>query len=760
MSDSPATPQLRPAQADILRYESGRMAVSAVPGSGKTFTLSALASNLIASGKIDPTLGQQVLIVTYLNASAENFKTRLRDALIAQGLPPVGYDARTLHSMALEIVKLTYGDSLSMPSVLDDGQASNFLSRAIDFWKDANPDRWEEFLPDKSPKMQVRWRAVVDETARAFIRQAKNARYLPEDILAKIDTSDQPLQYAYTRLFAEIYQRYQSILRQQAALDYDDQIWEAVKALEQEPLAQHLRNRWPYILEDEAQDSVPLQEVLLGLLVGNNGNLVRVGDPNQAITTTFTSASPEFFNRFSESDGVTALPLPNSGRNAPVIFELANSLVDWVCDEHPVPEVRAGAFLRQHIRPTPDGDAQPNPLDRDANVRVREYTHRQDEELPDVVRLAHAWIRKYPERTCAILVPTNYLGHNVIETLDDRGIQQYDSLLRGGLRERQIASALHSLLAMMAEPLRKKHLEDAFDALRDIEHPSASLPIEDMDSFRALLRSVHRIEDLLFPANDDDLIESLPRGIATPEDIDQLKFFTAFLRRIFAVRHLPIDALAMTVGDELFVAGSEFRESDLAIAYQLAQTLRSWQDLEPEKRLPDLVEELGQVASGRRRLNISSVSDDGFEPRKGRITLTTQHSAKGLEFDAVFMIGVDSGWIPGNLEAYFQGVYDFVGGDPKAQAQAELQMLMTDADSAFADRSPTELAHIEVISERLRLLYVGVTRARLFLQISYSKFVRSYSGQERAVDSAEIVHVLNHAISRYKRNHQVGPPKQ
>src|SRR5690606_9658241 len=80
------TLQLRPAQADILQYDRGRMAVSAVPGSGKTFTLSLLAAQLIAS-KIDPER-QQILIVTYLNASVDTFKARIRKRLNEMGLLP------------------------------------------------------------------------------------------------------------------------------------------------------------------------------------------------------------------------------------------------------------------------------------------------------------------------------------------------------------------------------------------------------------------------------------------------------------------------------------------------------------------------------------------------------------------------------------------------------------------------------------------------------------------------------------------------
>ena len=72
---------------------------------------------------------------------------------------------------------------------------------------------------------------------------------------------------------AHIYGRYQTLLNRQGALDFDDLIWEAVTYLQERPsLAEQLRLRWPYILEDEAQDSVPLQETLIQTLTGEDGN--------------------------------------------------------------------------------------------------------------------------------------------------------------------------------------------------------------------------------------------------------------------------------------------------------------------------------------------------------------------------------------------------------------------------------------------------------------------------------------------------------
>lgn len=732
--------RLRPAQEAVLTYTGGRMAVSAVPGSGKTFTLSLLAARLIAEGRIDVAANRQVLIVTYLNASAETFKMRLREQLQALGLPPLGFDARTLHSLSLEIVRLMQGETAAMPVVVDEAQGRYFLARAIDLWRDAFPVVWRAFLPDDTPAARVQFREMVEKTARDFIRAAKNERHRPHQILRRLAEQPAPEQYPFTRMLTEIYERYQLILNRQGALDYDDQVWQAVDYIEQRPdLAEELRQRWPYILEDEAQDSVPLQELLIDQLVGPEGNLVRVGDPNQAITSTFTAAHPRFFNAFLRRPAVQVRPLPNSGRNAPLIYSLANRLVEWVSHRHPVPEVRANTFLLQLIRPTPPGDAQPNPSDAEAHVIIRDYRHNLNDEIPDTIRLAHAYTRKYPTRTVAILTPTNHLGYSIAERLDAQELP-YDSLLRGGPHERQIAAALHAVLALLAEPLNRSAYKDAFETLRAIDHPAVRGPLPDLDRLRAILLSINQPEALLYPARPDDLYAALPRGVARPEDIEVLQRFAAFVRAAFALRELPIDALALALGDELF-AHSERHEGDLAIAYQIATVLRGWQDLEPERRLPDLVAQLADVAEGRRSLNTGMRSEDGFEPEPGRITLATQHGAKGMEWDAVFLPGMDNSWIPNGLDDYFQGVYELVGGDPTALATAELRQIMQGDAAVYPGRTPTEAAHIDVMSERLRLLYVGITRARRFLQISRSQ-VRMVGGREVATQPSAALEQL------------------
>lgn len=744
--------KLRPSQARILEYQHGRMAISAVPGSGKTFTLSLLAAQIIADGRVNPNAGQQVLIVTYLNSSVDTFRARIRQRLDEMGRTAVGFDVRTLHSLANEIVKIANSDFGSDTSltVAGDSQARHFLNQAIDQWIDQYPDLWRAFLPDDSPQTRARWRDETGKMAQSFISAAKNERYRPDQIIERLgdgetESLNLPIsQSPLLHMLAGIYGRYQTILSRQGALDFDDLIWQAADLLHHRTgLVETLRVRWPYVLEDEAQDSIPLQEILLETLTGPDGNWVRVGDPNQAITSTFTAAHPRFFNDFIDRDDVLALPLPNSGRSAPFIIGAANTMLDWVMDKHPVPEVRAHTFRRQHIEPTPPGDAQPNPPDSQADIRITVYRHREDEELPGVAQKALSHVRQHPDHTVAILVPTNNLGYLMAEQLDELDAD-YDNLLRGGTREREIAAAMHAVLAILADPLDLRAMVSAHASLHKLGHPAALLPEERLAQFHTLLKSVHQPERLLFPWEAGDVAAALPAGVATPEDLLAMERFAEFVGRLFDLRPLPIDDLTLALGDELFAWG-EIHEGDLSIAYQIATFLRNRRDAQPELRLPELAAELGEVAAGRRSFPIASQADMGYEPQPGRIALSTQHSAKGLEWDVVFMVGVDGNWIPGSLDAYFMGVSDLLGGDPTAEAVAQLRYLMAGDAGIYHGRTATESAHIDIISERLRLLYVGITRARRILHISRSRATRSYN-KERDAEPATVTAVLYHYL--------------
>jgi len=335
----------RPLQKEVLNYTQGKMGVSAVPGSGKTQTLSYLAAKLIAEGKIED--DQEILIVTLVNSAVNNFSYRISNFMQEFGLlPNFGYRVMTLHGLAHQIVR-ERPDLVGLDNtfqILDERESNQILGAAVETWIRKNQKQIVEWTKTEGVNLndrfvQQRWQQSITVIAGNFIRQAKDLQASPQSInnyLEKINYDN-----SLINLGTEVFEDYQRALHYRSAVDFDDLIRLALLSLKSDPdYLQRLQYRWPYILEDEAQDSSQLQEQILQLISGKNGNWVRVGDPNQAIYETFTTASPEYLKAFLKRDDVIDKTLPNSGRSTSTIINLANELIHWTNHKHPVPELR------------------------------------------------------------------------------------------------------------------------------------------------------------------------------------------------------------------------------------------------------------------------------------------------------------------------------------------------------------------------------------------------------------------------------------
>ncbi|MBN1484727.1 MAG: ATP-dependent helicase [Chloroflexia bacterium] len=725
--------QPREAQSRVLDYQGGFLAVSAVPGSGKTVTLAALAARLLPELPDDGA----VLVVTYMNSAVDNLRHRIDMQRRAGGVQQGRYEVRTLHSLARDILLQQPGLAgvVSGFPVLDERLSGELRDRATELWLQRHPDFWADLLGEEDGASQRRfWQQRLLEIAGAAIKLAKNRRWRPRDLLARLEEAGR-FHLDLPRLAAEIYALYQSFVENSGGLDFDDLVWRAVDLLEYDPdLLERLRRRWPYILEDEAQDSVPLQEELLGRLAGPQGNWVRVGDPNQAITSTFTAAHPRFFRAFMQREDVQTITMEETGRCAPPIMVLANHLVEWTCRQHPLPEVRRRAFRLQYLRPVPPGDAQANPPTEESRVaiRARGYEHRERQELPRLVELLESYRRRFPQRTLAVLVPTNEVGYRLVELLRERDIP-HDELLESSAQARGLAGTLAALLAFAAEPLSREALEASFRALVEQEWLVLPPGQGQRERLALLLRSRLAPEVLLYPQEGQEPLQALPAGRARPQDLEILDPMFALLRRTLQAAPLPIDQFVLVLAAELFG-----RPADLATVQQVAAYLRLLAQQEPTLRLPDLAGELQRIAQGRRRFIGLSEDDLGFEPQAGRVTVATQHRAKGLEWDLVCLAGIDRYWVPHDLEQAFQGSYEQVGGNPTAIVQAQLRALMGDAAASADPVEATREANLETIAERLRLLYVGLTRARRHLYVSWSRVVEVY-GRDREQEPTPVL---------------------
>ncbi len=327
--------QLRPAQQEILDYPGGRMGVIAVPGSGKTWTLSLLAAELIGSGVLQD--DQEVLVVTLVNSAVQNFQQRVAAFLEEKRLLPyLGIRVRTLHGLAHDLVRerpsLVNLDERFQ--ILDEGETTRLRKEIAASWLKGHPQFAEAYLSDdldekrRQDMIRKDLPGVINNIAYSFIRSAKDLRLSPQRLAAMLE--DLPLPLPLAEMGAEMYSDYQRALVYRGAVDFDDLISLALQALETDvDFLDRCRHRWPYILEDEAQDSSRLQEQILHKLAGEDGNWVRVGDPNQAIFESFTTANPYFLRRFIQQPDTLQRHLPNSGRSTFSIIDLANHLVEW-----------------------------------------------------------------------------------------------------------------------------------------------------------------------------------------------------------------------------------------------------------------------------------------------------------------------------------------------------------------------------------------------------------------------------------------------
>jgi DNA helicase-2/ATP-dependent DNA helicase PcrA len=720
----------RAGQREVLEYNGGKMGISAVPGSGKTRTLAELAARLIAE-RIEG--DQQVLIVTLVNSAVDNFRSHINQSIGRIGLlPGFGYRVRTLHGLSHDIVRERPGlVGLSDDfGIIDEREASSIRDDAVEAWLRVHPDAATPYLSRDLEGNRAewvkrsRWPQLVRKVAAAFVKQAKDLQIPPEVLLERLARHQEQAPAAapalpLAQMGAEIYADYQQSLAYRGAVDFADLIRLALKALRLDPdYLARLRQRWPFILEDEAQDSSGLQEEILRMLAGPAGNWVRVGDPNQAIYDTFTNANPRFLSNFLKEEDVVTVTLGESGRSQPAIIELANTLVDWALSDHPTGGAR-GAFLKQYIQPTRTGDPQPNPTNDPAAVTLIETAYTPQQELIAAADSLQKWLPDHPGKTVAALAPRNKRGYDLVDLLKNKQIPVCE-LLQSTTSTRHTAGSLGNLLHCLADPTSAKKLAVAFAVWRreDRENPEAD---EVSKAVQRRIGSCQNVEAYLWPRADHDWLA--PLAVDLPgREWALLEAFREVACRWHLAATLPIDQLILTLANELFREPAE-----LALAHKLASLLRSISRDRPSYRLSELVEELAVIARNERRFLGFDREDTGFEPPPGEVTVTTMHKAKGLEWDRVYLLSLNNYDFPSGQAHDTYISEDWFVRDHlnlQSEALAQLSSLAQPPDAArpsrYVEKEATYRARLDYVSERLRLLYVGITRAKEDLIVTWN----------------------------------------
>lgn len=738
----------RPMQAEVLRFRSGRMGVSAVPGSGKTHTLSWLASELIAEGGLRD--DQEVLVVTLVNSAVDNFSARIAGFIKDTGLlPGMGYRVRTLHGLAHDIVR-ERPDLVGLSdrfAIVDERESDEILTRVAHAWLQAHPNfldsiLLDEFINSRDSRMRQRIMELMTGIPKSFIRLAKDLMLTPAQLFTRLEAAQ--VSDAVLHMSADIYHEYQRSLNVRSAVDFSDLIRLALQALEMDTdYLRRLQQRWPYILEDEAQDSSRLQELILRKLVGSQGNWVRVGDPNQAIYETFTTANPRYLRDFLTEPGVEARNLANSGRSTHSIIRLANYLVEWTRSSHPIHTLR-DALTLPLIEPTPPGDPQPNPQDRPHAIFLETKKRTPEDEVAVVVGSLKRWLPDNPAETVAVLAPRNERAAKIAEGLREAGIDCIE-LLHSTRSTRRTAQILRDILLYLANPTQPRYLAVVYRHLQENEDE----PVPAAAEARQWISSCTRLEEYLAPLPGGDALQTADSASLSPNARARLEEFRTDVQRWLALAVLPVDQLILSLSQEIFATPAE-----LALSHSLALLLERSMRYHPEWTLVECAQELADIATNRRGYRGFDEEEGGFDPdaHPGEVVVATIHKAKGLEWDRVYLLSVNNYDFPSaeKNDRFIAEKY-FVRDNLNLEAEVLARLKALADDDPVGLRLPegeaTLQARLDYAGERLRLLYVGITRARKELIVTWNTGMRGDCSPARAL----------HALKTYWENHHETP---
>ncbi|HIK24395.1 MAG TPA: ATP-dependent helicase, partial [Thermosynechococcus sp. M46_R2017_013] len=516
-------------------------------------------------------------------------------------------------------------------------------------------------------------------------------------------TQQKPSLYPFLEIGADLLELYQHHLAQRGQIDYDEMILAAVQLLEGNPQCrQEWQQRVYAVFEDEAQDSTPLQSRLLQLLAEDSTtkqvNFVRVGDPNQAINSTFTAADPLFFNEFCNqcAQKHAFYTMTQAGRSTPLVIRAANFLVRW---SNRFLQNQELPFRSQKIQPVSPTQRQPgeNPdpwgkgveITRPATIfeTVRELAARISQVLAD-----------HPDASIAVLVRTNRQGEFIADLLrspssfnigTDLAAQGIPILDVSGIERRsQIPKELLDILYFLHCPYSPEAVKAALTVLQERKR----IAVQNLDRLAA------QPEVFLYPGPLDP-----------PAEEPEFKARQYCQRLLKARLELSLFPLITYCAQELDYDAAELATTDRLICHLAQQEpTQLWQRIYP--RWQEL------VAADR----FDAVEMEDLHSRlvrAGQVTIMTMHRAKGLDWDAVFIPFIETktlsgeSWVPANAK--------FLSPDVEFTEVVRSQLRAhCHGQPPLNWKAAYQKAKEAKIAEEYRLLYVAMTRAKRLLWLA------------------------------------------
>ncbi len=732
---------LRPGQQQMADWRSGPLAVSAVPGAGKSTGMAAAAAIAIArqyepSPELPRKPRRQLIVVTFTRSAAANLKAKIRQYLRDNlSLPQTGFVVHTLHGLALNIAS-RYPDlsglQLENVTLITPNQSHRFIRTAVEQWIANHPDHYSRLLQgiqfdgeetERLRRQSVLRTEVLPDLATTVIHEAKSSGLSPEDLRSlNQQTTDA---YAILSVATGLYEQYQNLMRSRDFIDYDDMILAALRVLENKNARRIEQNQVFAVFEDEAQDSSPLQTRLLTILAtekregeeGEEGgvrhakiNLVRVGDPNQAINSTFTPADPIYFRQFCEecSAQERLATMDQAGRSTRIIIEAANFVLEWVNSFY------GGSDEQKESPPSsPSSPSPPSPLPfRPQKIRPVDFNDPQPDANPEKVGQG---LELYTPRDI----------HHTVELLSQRVIELFSPdptktcaaiLVRENRQGRWLAEALapvckehHITLYDVGEHDRHSHVpEEILALLQFCDRPHSP------DYLKAALQIL--VQRRLIETQDLNALATLPEEFLYPGPLasPQLEAAqkAAYLCRSFLRARLELPLYQIISFLALVL---NYDQAELATADKLAERIN--QQITGDISMGAMLGVLSEIVSSERFEPVETEDLEARYTRCGQLTIITMHKAKGLDWDFVFLPFVHENLIPGRFWVPPQS--QFLGDFTLSEvARAQIRTALHGQSTLPSTAAAWEQAKHLKTSEEYRLLYVAMTRAKRLLWIS------------------------------------------
>lgn len=557
-----------------------------------------------------------IMAITFTNKAAAELKTRLTAKLGDQG---ENVWASTFHSSCVKFLRRDI-DKIGYDKsfVIFDTQDSQTVIREC--LKDLNLD----------PKQ------YAPKAISSAISQAKNELVTPEDYSALFKND------FYKSVVSKVYFAYQNKLRNCNALDFDDLIMCTVKLFEENPdVLDYYRNRFKYILIDEYQDTNHAQYRLVSLLASKHKNLCVVGDDDQSIYKFRGADISNILGFEDEFENARVIKLEENYRSTQNILTAANHVI----------ANNEGRKEKQLWTRNEDGDL------------VTVYNGRNEHEE------AHYICEKIENLKAS---GDSYNEFVVLYRMNAQSRVVEDALLRSAIPYRVLGGLRF---------YDRKEIKDLTSYLRLIQNPSDNV------AFRRIVNEPKRgIGDTTI---DKIVMTAEENGISAFEVCQNISSYSDFSRASAKITAFVsiIEGLKARKDTENL---EDFVKSVIELSGMLS-ALNAEKTVESQTRIENLNEFLSMVqetvkenpeATLEEMLeNISLVADvDNYDEAQETVVLMTLHSAKGLEFKNVFLIGMEEGIFPG----------------------------------------VRSMSTVEDMEEERRLCYVGITRAKRRLFITHT----------------------------------------